>query len=57
MPRQFVKFTTITWRMLHEKLGFKKVAHFEEVGYKLNRWIDVGYWQLQLKVATSHEAN
>ncbi|REJ79176.1 MAG: N-acetyltransferase [Acidobacteria bacterium] len=30
----------------HEKLGFKKVAHFEEVGYKLGRWIDVGYWEL-----------
>jgi phosphinothricin acetyltransferase len=36
---------------LHEKLGFKKVAHFEEVGFKLNRWIDVGYWQLLLKSA------
>lgn len=30
----------------HEKLGFKKVAHFREVGYKLGRWIDVGYWEL-----------
>ncbi len=30
---------------LHEKLGFKKVAHFNEVGYKFNQWIDVGYWQ------------
>jgi len=30
----------------HEKLGFKKVAHFEEVGYKLGRWVDVGYWEL-----------
>ena len=30
---------------LHEKLGFEKVAHFREVGYKFNRWIDVGYWQ------------
>lgn len=29
----------------HEKLGFKKVAHFYEVGYKLGRWIDIGYWQ------------
>ena len=29
----------------HEKLGFKKVAHFEEIGYKLGRWIDVGYWE------------
>lgn len=30
---------------LHEKLGFKKVAQFEEVGYKHQKWIDVGYWQ------------
>ena len=30
----------------HEKLGFTKVAHFKEVGYKLGRWVDVGYWQL-----------
>ncbi|MCB1023388.1 MAG: N-acetyltransferase [Acidobacteria bacterium] len=29
----------------HEKLGFKKVAHFQEIGYKLGRWIDVGYWE------------
>ncbi len=33
---------------LCEKFGFKKVAHFREVGYKHNRWIDVGYWQLML---------
>jgi phosphinothricin acetyltransferase len=33
---------------LHEKLGFRKVAHFEEVGWKQGRWIDVGYWQLKL---------
>jgi L-amino acid N-acyltransferase YncA len=30
---------------LHEKLGFRKVAHFEQVGWKFNRWIDVGYWE------------
>lgn len=29
----------------HENMGFKKVAHFKEVGYKLGRWIDVGYWE------------
>jgi L-amino acid N-acyltransferase YncA len=23
---------------LHEKLGFKKVAHFEQAGFKFNRW-------------------
>jgi phosphinothricin acetyltransferase len=30
---------------LHERLGFAKVAHFNEVGFKFGRWIDVGYWQ------------
>jgi len=33
---------------LHEGLGFRKVAHFSEVGLKFGRWIDVGYWQLAL---------
>lgn len=33
---------------LHEKVGFAKVAHFREVGWKLDRWIDVGYWQRAL---------
>lgn len=30
---------------LHEKLGFEKVAHFREVGFKFGRWIDVTYWE------------
>ena len=25
---------------LHESLGFRKVAHFEQVGYKQDRWVD-----------------
>lgn len=29
----------------HEKHGFEKVAHFREIGYKLGRWVDVGFWQ------------
>ena len=33
---------------LHEKMGFKKVAHFSEVGFKFGRWIDVGYWELRM---------
>lgn len=33
---------------LHEKLGFRKVAHFEQTGWKFEKWIDVGYWQLLL---------
>jgi L-amino acid N-acyltransferase YncA len=31
---------------LHEKLGFKQVAHFKEVGYKFDKWLDVGFWEL-----------
>src|SRR5262245_47141090 len=30
---------------LHEKFGFVKVSHFKEVGFKFNRWVDVGHWQ------------
>jgi|GEM_PF-134670 len=33
---------------LHEKFGFRKVAHFTEVGYKKGSWIDVGYWELAM---------
>lgn len=33
---------------LHEHFGMRKVAHFHEVGFKFNRWIDVGYWQMAL---------
>ena len=31
---------------LHEKLGFKQAAHYRQVGWKFNQWIDVGYWEL-----------
>jgi L-amino acid N-acyltransferase YncA len=33
---------------LHERLGFAPVAVFPGVGWKLGRWVDVGYWQLAL---------
>ena len=33
---------------LHEKFGMQQVAHFKEVGFKFEEWIDVGYWQGQL---------
>ena len=33
---------------LHEKFGMQKVAHFKEVGFKFNQWLDVGYWQIVL---------
>jgi len=30
---------------IHERNGFIKAAHFKEVGYKNNKWINVGYWE------------
>ena len=33
---------------LHEKLGFRKIGQFCEVGWKLGHWVDVGYWELML---------
>lgn len=30
---------------LHETMGMKKIAHFEQVGFKFGKWLDVGYWQ------------
>ncbi|MDR1031127.1 MAG: GNAT family N-acetyltransferase [Treponema sp.] len=34
---------------LHERMGFTKIAQFKEIGFKLNQWLDVGYWELLLK--------
>ncbi|TAH01232.1 MAG: N-acetyltransferase family protein [Sphingobacteriales bacterium] len=33
---------------LHKKFGFTEVAHFKEVGYKFNRWLDLKFLQLIL---------
>ncbi len=33
---------------LHEKLGFRKVGELEQVGWKFDRWVNVGYWQRTL---------
>ena len=33
---------------LHESFGLRKVAHYQEVGQKFDRWIDVGQWQGKL---------
>lgn len=40
---------------LHERLGFAKVAHLREVGYKFDRWIDVAYWQLVFAPGTQRK--
>lgn len=33
---------------LHETLGFEAVGVYRKVGYKLDAWHDVGWWQLRL---------
>lgn len=33
---------------LHKKFGFEEVAHFKQVGYKFNRWLDLKFLQLTL---------
>lgn len=33
---------------LHQKLGFRPIGQFREVGCKFGRWVDVGYWELIL---------
>ncbi|GHU72530.1 N-acetyltransferase [Spirochaetia bacterium] len=33
---------------IHEKFGFKKIAQFNEIGFKMDKWLDVGYWELIL---------
>jgi phosphinothricin acetyltransferase len=45
--------------VLHEKFGFKKIACFNEIGFKSGQWLDVGYWELILPAAgkeASHDA-
>ena len=38
---------------LHEALGFTPVAVYPRVGFKLGRWVDVGWWGLALQPATT----
>ena len=39
---------------LHESMGFEPIGVYRRVGFKLDRWHDVGWWQLILK---QHEAS
>jgi phosphinothricin acetyltransferase len=34
---------------LHESVGFRSVGVFGGIGYKLGKWHDVGWWQLDLQ--------
>lgn len=34
---------------LHEQFGFEEVAHFKQVGFKFNRWMDLKFLELIIK--------
>jgi phosphinothricin acetyltransferase len=33
---------------LHERMGFRRVAHFTQTGFKFGRWLDVVYFERRL---------
>jgi len=39
----------------HERLGFRRVAHFNEVGFKFDRWLDLVFLQRLLEPDTRTE--
>ena len=41
---------------LHESLGFRPVGVYRRVGFKLDAWHDVGWWQLELRERTGAPA-
>jgi phosphinothricin acetyltransferase len=38
---------------IHESFGFRAVARLTNAGFKLGRWWDVGYWQLEIAKPSS----
>jgi len=41
---------------LHEAMGFVPIGVFRNIGFKFGRWVDVGWWQLQLQELPSQPA-
>ncbi|QIG81476.1 GNAT family N-acetyltransferase [Stakelama tenebrarum] len=37
---------------LHEAVGYRQVGIFREIGFKAGQWLDVGFWQCELRPAT-----
>lgn len=34
---------------IHEAMGFTKIGQFKDIGFKLGKWWDTGWWQLQIQ--------
>jgi phosphinothricin acetyltransferase len=39
---------------LHESVGFRLLGVYEKVGFKLDAWRDVGWWQRELRPPARH---
>jgi hypothetical protein len=40
----------------HEAMGFRQVATYREVGFKLGAWLDTGWWQYDIQPAVDNPA-
>lgn len=49
-----ITFPNEASEQFHKKNGYKKVAHFNKVGYKFNKWHDVVWYE---KVIAEHQDN
>ena len=47
----------LTWDSVkfHDKLGYKKIGHFHECGYKFNRWYDMVWMEKLIGEHTNHQ--
>ena len=36
-------------KLLHEKFGFRHMGTLEKVGYKFEQWLNLAFYQIQLK--------
>jgi phosphinothricin acetyltransferase len=41
---------------LHEAMGFQPIGIYRNIGFKLGRWVNVGWWHLQLQEPPSRPA-
>jgi L-amino acid N-acyltransferase YncA len=41
---------------LHEAMGFERIGVYRSVGFKLGRWLDVGWWELRMRESAREPA-